>query len=410
MSHTFDHVLKLNQDATELMKSGRHSQAVTLLIQAERCFSASNTGKSLQLHRVVCNNLGCCYMKSKDRLLAAKYLRKALEIPGESEQEIGTRLNLSAVYYQLGEHNLALVEALKSLHLVETKAVHLKEDRLYAKALNSAGMGYEALGQRRKAILHYFRGFCTAEEHLGPSHDLTQTLKTHYTHLSKGTLQPHEMLNLAHLPLFTKRTQRVGPKQSSRNGSLHPLRSPEGIKHTSSTPKLKQRQRGSPSGNLSSTVASSKDMSMSRINRNALISPPARKQRSLRARAPSESCIKVSGKNNSSDMEQRIHSIDEKLLALTQRLWDYGRKNSVVKEIAAKAVTQPSGMTTPGSDISEKASSAVLIQRCIRGFLARRKVQKMQKTSFLLRSRTAKDSLKFHRPKRILRHSLSKPI
>lgn len=358
-------------------------------------------------------------MKSKQLLLAAKYLREALEVAGDCEQEIGTRLNLSSVYFQLSEHNLALVEALKSLHLLETRAPGLKEDRLYVKVLHRAGMGYEALGQRRKALLHYFRGLCAAEERLGLTHELTQTIKSKYEGLAgKGMiaeygLQPEAKLNQAAAPLFTKISHPMG--KSGRNGqpisALRPLRSPEPLKHSTSTSKLKPRQRGSPSTLLSSTAASSKDFSLTRVNRNALISPQGRKQRSLRVRAPSESCIKTTCKSSSSDMEQRIHSIDEKLQALTQRLSDYGRKNSIVKEIAERAATMPSGVTTPGSEKGQEACSAVLIQRHIRGFLARKRMQKKQQ---LIRSRTTQDGLKprkLVRSKRsLLRHSITKSI
>jgi len=317
-----------------------------------------------------------------------------------------------------------LVEALKSLHILETRAPGLKEDRLYVKVLHSAGMGYEALGQRRKALLHYFRGLCAAEERLGLTHELTQTIKGKYEGLvGKGLaaeygLLPEAKFNPAAAPLFTKISRPIGPHKSGRSGqpisALRPLRSPEPLKHTSSTPKLKPRQRGSPSTLLSSTAASSKDFSLTRVNRNALISPQARKQRSLRTRAPSESCIKAACKSSSSDMEQRIHSIDEKLQALTQRLSDYGRKNSIVKEIAARAATVPSGVTTPGSENGQEACSAVLIQRHIRGFLARKQLQRMQKKQQFVRSRTTQDGLKprkLVRSKRsLLSHSITKPI
>ena len=423
-TQVFDQVLRRNQEATELMKAGQHPQALTLLHQAERLFPHNSTGKALQLRRVVCNNLGCCYMKSKQLLLAAKYLRKALEVTGDSEQEIGTRLNLSSVYFQLNEHNLALVEALKSLHILETRAPGLKEDRVYVKVLHSAGMAYEALGQRRKALLHYFKGQCAAEERLGLRHELTQTLKSKYEGLvGKGMwmeygLQPECKFNPTARPLFTKISRPTASHKNGKSGhpipSLRPLRSPEPLKHSSSTPKHHSRQRISPSTLLSSTAASSKDFSLTRINRNTLVSPQARKQRSLRARAPSESCIKPTCKSSSSDMELRIHSIDEKLQGLTQRLSDYGRKNSIVKEIAARAATVPSGITTPGSEQGPEACSAVMIQRHIRGFLARKRVQGMQKKQHLTRSRTAQDGLKTRklvRSKRsLLRHSITKPI
>lgn len=390
---TFDQSLRRNQEATELMKTGNYSDALALLHSVEHLSSRPLcTQREQQLHRVILNNLGCCYMKGRQLPLAVQYLTKALETEsnGTSEQAVGMRINLSSVYYQLRDYNQALVEALKSLHVLETRQRSRRESRLYAKSLNCAGMAYEALAHRRKALLHYFRAITVASDCLGANHDLTQAIKARYDSLckakdhfatsdSEGALM--RMMGLSATPLFTKvagarkrrKSYRPGKLSHETVGTPTTLRSPNMLK-TSSTPMLKSRLRLSPCNTqMSSTAASSKDLGIPRISQHSVARSPDSRLIRTRLRTPSEG--RTVNKSGSSDMESRLHSIDEKLLTLTQRLCEYGWKNSEMRKIAEKAGSI-SGVTTPPEEsVDERTAGAIVIQRWYRGLAARKRFQ-----------------------------------
>ena len=403
----FTQTLSLNQQATELMKAGHYEAALGLLHSAES-YSSTGSQRDQQLLRVVFNNLGCCYMRGKQWPLAVKYLTKALETDKgtDVEQVVGMRINLSSVYHQLKWHEQAIEEALKGLSLLESKQRSLREDRLYVKCENCAGMAYEALGLKRKAQLHYFKGFCSAAEKLGPDQELTVSLKSRYTALSQNkdvssesevTLgRPGSLTAIRPVqkptPLFTKILMLGKQRTAGRGDALPPdsifklsaLKSPSLLKTSSSTPKMHARQRVSPSQispQLASMVRSMKDLPVPKHPRVSVLSPDSKKLRTRRTRAPSEPHTNSSSKSNS-DMDSRIHSIDEKLMTLTQQLTEFCWKNDEVRRIAEKTEeTSKSGLITPGENSERQTGSAVVIQRHIRGFLARRRYTKLRQLS-----------------------------
>lgn len=365
----FDWSLKRNHEATELMKTGNYTAALRILHSAER-FKSSNSTREQQLRKVIFNNLGCCYMKGQQWTLAARYLGSALMLEAEVERTPGILVNLSAVHYQLNDYHQALGQALKAIHILEVKSRSTQETRTYIKSFSSAAVAYEALGNRKMAVLHLYRGLEVASDSLGPSHDLTRSLKSRY----EALLQSKDAS-------FPSSRERISPKSDLfthlprrsflRNESIFPLHSPHKI--LSSTPQKDSRL----SPNYSSTAASSKDLLTPHLPK------PPKKLRSMRLRATSEKQQTETlnhSKTDHSDVEARIHSIDEKLVNLTLRLSEYGWKNRELRQIAEKddRISEELESLSGKRRENRKVKSVILIQSLVRGFLVRRRLKKEQ--------------------------------
>lgn len=374
----FDLSLKRNREATEQMQAGNYIAALRLLHIAEN-FPSFGTLREQQLLKVIFNNLGCCYMQSQQWPKAARYLGNALALETETQRTASIMVNLSTVSYQTKDYQQALGQAMKAIHVLEGKDRSVKENRTYVKAFNCAAMAYEAVGNRRMALLHYYRGVGVASETLGPTHDLTRSMQDRYKALgpSKDTSRPSArdaaVLRTESSALFTPLPR---PRRSflTRKAAPLPLISPKVL---SSTPRLEARR---PSPNYSSTTASSKDLGL------PLAPRQMKKLKNMRIRANSEkqSGILAKSRTESSDVETRLHSIDEKLMNLSQRLNEYEWKNRELRQIAEKDGKVWSELFTPVEESVDRSDlreleSAVTIQRHIRGFLARRRFAPMLK-------------------------------
>ena len=376
------------------MQAGNYIGALRLLHIAEN-FRSLGTVREQQLLKVIFNNLGCCYMQSQKWQMAARYLGNALALETETDRTASIMVNLSTVSYQMSDYQQALVQAMKAIHTLEGKDRSGKENRAYVKAFGSAAIAYEALGNRRMALLHYYRGLGVASEMLGPAHELTRSMQDRYASLAQAKDSSHPSARdkaaqrsnatVSSAQLFTPLPR---PRRSflTRKAAPLPLLSPKVL---SSTPRLEARR---PSPNYCSTTASSKDLGLP-------LAPRQKKLKSMRIRANSEKQSGLLGKSRTegSDVEMRLHSIDDKLMNLSQKLNEYEWKSRELREIAEKDWSELITPVEEGIDRSDlrELESAVTIQRHIRGFLARRHFAYMLKTAEEARPAV-------HRPKKAL--------
>lgn len=380
----FDLSLKRNREATELMQAGNYIGALRLLHIAEG-FRSLGTPREQQLLKVIFNNLGCCYMKSQQWPKAARYLGNALAMETETQRTASIMVNLSTVYYQISDYQQALGLAMKAIHVLEGKDRQGKENRAYVKAFSCAAMTYEALSNRRMALLHYYRGLGVASEMLGPAHELTRSMQDRYEALAQAkdsthtsSREPSLLRSDATVSSAQLLTHISKPRRSflARKAVPLPLLSPKVL---SSTPRLEARR---PSPNYSSTTASSKDLGL------PLTSHQPKKLKNMRIRATSEkqSDVLMNYRTDSSDVDSRLHSIDEKLMNLSLRLSEYELKSRELRKIAEKDGRVWSELITPVEESMDRSNtreveSAILIQRHVRGFLARRRVALMLATA-----------------------------
>lgn len=142
-----------------------------------------NSSTAYKLLAITHNNLGCYYRKQGKLKLAAQYLQKALNLDVLTSVDrtnlAGTNLNLCAIYSQVKKHEQALQHAITALQLLKDVYDHDGPNQVIntlVLALHNTAVEYEFLNDLRKAEETYRCGVDIAQQKLGPTHPLTQSL------------------------------------------------------------------------------------------------------------------------------------------------------------------------------------------------------------------------------------------
>ncbi len=143
--------------------------------------------------RAVTFNNFACFTRQQGRLHAAlSYLQKALAIEQKLkhvDNPADTHLNLCAVLSQMKRHEEALTHAQSALSLLQDElfggpqgaaAAAAKPDRIavLAIAYHNLGVEHEFLKQFTASLQAYTKGVEIASVYLGPSHNITASLRT----------------------------------------------------------------------------------------------------------------------------------------------------------------------------------------------------------------------------------------
>jgi tetratricopeptide (TPR) repeat protein len=187
-------VLSCNKQAMEHLHSEHFEAAHQHLSRAEQLLKRhQHFDNRRRLMAITCNNQGCFFKRVGELELALQYLKEALELEQEGEDEFvnkaGTLLNICAILSQTGKHEEALQNALKALGLLKqrddnsTNAV-----TTLVIAYHNTGVELECLSQHQEATLTFKQGWDLAKDCLGLRHPLACTLKKSYMQATEAVI------------------------------------------------------------------------------------------------------------------------------------------------------------------------------------------------------------------------------
>ncbi|OMJ95698.1 hypothetical protein SteCoe_758 [Stentor coeruleus] len=220
-------VLNWNKIAMEYLKDEKHQEAFRLLKKSEELLKYPDGTFPTNLWAITNNNFGLYYKKQQKLSVALEYFFKALNVDIKTVYDktnlAGTHLNLCSVYSLMNHHSKALSHGILAIKLLK-KA--LETDRSLSTltslviALNHTGFEYELLREYENAKSTYKCGLDLANNNLGTDHPITLALNKAYKNLPviKKSKKPIKKM------FFTKNRARATlPKinsSSSRNRSI----------------------------------------------------------------------------------------------------------------------------------------------------------------------------------------------
>lgn len=172
-----------NRLAMDHLRVSHFETALGLLRRAEEELRlAGDLPNKQKLQAITLNNLGCFYKRTKRPTIALHYLRRALEVESEPPVDYatlaGTHLNICAIRSGLGTHDKALEHAKKAIRLLVSSATASPNtNSTLVIAYHNAGIEFDFLQQSAEAIESYMLGYELARQTLGLNHPLTETLK-----------------------------------------------------------------------------------------------------------------------------------------------------------------------------------------------------------------------------------------
>lgn len=182
-------VFAYNKKAMDFLRIENYKKALSFLNKAEEVLSSGQVQNLNQLLGITLNNFGCFYKRTGNPTLALNFLKKALEIENKDPVDVnnlaGTYLNMCAILSSIGEHQKALDHSLKAMNLLKTR---VKDDENLLTTLivahHNAGIEYEMLMNNIEAKKVYSAGLKLTIEHYGEDHPLAISLKNSMKNLN----------------------------------------------------------------------------------------------------------------------------------------------------------------------------------------------------------------------------------
>lgn len=168
-------VLNWNKKALELKHEGKIAESLLLFLRAEELL---RTFPSVKLQFLTYNNLACHFEKEKSYHRAVSYLNMCTKLKVKDASckilYIGVFLNLSAIKSKLNLHEAALNHSLKALSLLET----IQNSCLKTICYYSIALEYEFLLQMPFAKHNFKQAFDISVEFFGSTHEITDKIRT----------------------------------------------------------------------------------------------------------------------------------------------------------------------------------------------------------------------------------------
>ena len=411
-------VLGWNKSAMDQLRANHPRAAIRLLRQAQKAIEEGSdpTGK-LKLLAITLNNLGCYYKRTDKPLFALKYLHQALELesqpPVDHTNLAGTLLNICAIRSQLGKHETALAEAQKALDVLsQVEELTPNSVTTQSIAYHNAGMELEHLGRIAEALDMFHVGWEFAKCELGDTHPLAESLCKSYYRLVESRAVAHthkrvpsdseggeslddtlgfDFLHKA-LRLMPKATKTSGGARTSRHSMPPSRRGRKALKSRTleqpmasafqSPEKSKGSLERSIIGGDVRFITGERKRPMFKISFKTSHKPssPISKQRNLHPAPPPMSIRKVFHKVENQRLSSpeterlasKVSKLDQQLGTLMKRV------NDMEGERKTKSVT-PSRETRRKGRTKREDLAAIVIQKWIRMFLARRKYLRRKK-------------------------------
>ena len=184
-------ILACNTQAMNLLRKGSMGKSQELLSKAQIYLNTRpNSKQTYHLWAITYNNLGCLHKRKEEFAIALKYLNFALENEEKSTKEAlslaGIHLNISAIFSLLENHENALDQALLAKKALET--TFDRDQSIWLSLVisyHSIGFEQEKLGKKKEAGKTYLKGWELAQDHIGPFHNITESIKKRYYLLVK---------------------------------------------------------------------------------------------------------------------------------------------------------------------------------------------------------------------------------
>ena len=179
-------ILACNTQAMNLLRKGSMGKSQELLSKAQIYLNTRpNSKQTYHLWAITYNNLGCLHKRKEEFAIALKYLNFALENEEKSTKEAlslaGIHLNISAIFSLLENHENALDQALLAKKALET--TFDRDQSIWLSLVisyHSIGFEQEKLGKKKEAGKTYLKGWELAQDHIGPFHIITESIKKRY--------------------------------------------------------------------------------------------------------------------------------------------------------------------------------------------------------------------------------------
>lgn len=185
-------VLNWNKLAMENLREEKYSESFRLLQKAEELLKYPDGTDPSKLLGITYNNLGCFYKKTEKYSLALRYLFKALDIEISSIFDktnlAGTHLNISAVHSVMNQHEKALSHGIIATKLLKEanevdKSITTMTSLIIS--LSNTGLEYEFLKDFENSKATYKCGLELAVKQLGTTHPITVALRKSYENIKE---------------------------------------------------------------------------------------------------------------------------------------------------------------------------------------------------------------------------------
>lgn len=184
-------IFNLNRKAMDHLRNEDYKSSLFFLQKAESLLNSLQSENRRKLYGLTLNNFGCYYKRTNNLPIALNFLKKALEVQSQPPVDLnnlaGTHLNICAILSNMNEHSKALAHSLKALNLLKSRS--LEDNSMltaYIAAHHNSGVEYEQLAQFEEAEKIFRKGFKISFDMLGEGHPLTQSLKASIVNLVNG--------------------------------------------------------------------------------------------------------------------------------------------------------------------------------------------------------------------------------
>ena len=221
-------VISYNKLAMEQLQVENFEQSMSYLKQALIGIKSIAEEKIKgKLMAITFNNLGCLFKRTRNYSEALKYLYKAIDLetqlPNEAATIAGAHLNICSILSQQRDHAKAIRHGLRSIFLL--KSVYKEQPKhipTLVIAYHNASSEYQLLGQLDDAEDCLRLAMRLSNEHLGPHHSLTATVKNALAQISSSQSPGYDYL--ANVPTPRVRLPIVSAKSRQSRATSHDSR------------------------------------------------------------------------------------------------------------------------------------------------------------------------------------------
>lgn len=392
-------IFTYNKKAMDYLRNENFKKSLIYLTKAEEALNSDFSENQYKLLGITFNNFGCLYKRTGNPLLALNYLKKALDLeykpPIDYTNLAGTHLNMCAILSKIGEHSKAIDHAIKAMNLSLSR---IKEDPKLLNTLivshHNAGIEYENLGQSIEAKKMYMKGLKITLENFGENHPLVSVLRSSI----KG--------------LIGNINSSISPLRSTPAG-LHLSRAsaPRCARSTSNNPEISSAFKSREKSDTVRYITGERLQPMSKFQRDDFRTREVKTRKRIHNNARSlikeldgESSIIIEKKNddNKNDSKgkpadnQIASKIEEDPKAVNVEITTNIEKNENIANIEKISIATQVEFHDGKYFKNVRQKAAVIIQKYIRGFLAKKQLKNLKYESQV---KQAEESMKIAKEK-----------
>ena len=362
-----------NKFAIEALQECNYSTAFELLSKAKQHLThKAKCEQVFRLKAITYNNFGCFYRRQQQLPRALQFLMQALSyenrLNSDNTNVAGTFLNISSIHSELGDHTQALTYALNSIKSIEGNfKSSLNSATTLIIAYKTAGNEHNFLGKRRDAQSFYVQGYELAVQFLGNNHELTKALAELCKPVNTKEKQNpviDRMLNYFKKHIgkrnFSLENHSVDQRKLDRK-SIKIKKAGNEVQNNSSH----KHERLQPITNMKTSQFGdkTKQLSASLVKKNNNSSTPYMKKHYFNI--------------GNRAINKKVNSIKDKIVYFQKKLSMFEENDASMKKMP---IVQRSNNKIDKKNKNQK-QKIILIQKHIRGWLARKRIKKLKEAS-----------------------------